>query len=93
MVVDVPRVWLKKNRQAESLNSRKLFSHSNIGNTTSTSETIAVRGGQENNMKVAPSTPTCFENISVVLNEVPAKGLHIYNNTCLLYTSVLLVCV
>ena len=48
--------------------SRKLFSHSSVGNTTSTSEITVVGRGQENNIKVAPST--CVENISILQNEV-----------------------
>ena len=59
------------NRKVEV--SRKLFSHSSIGNTTSTSETTVVGGEQENNTNVAPSTSTYVENIFNLQNEVPIK--------------------
>ena len=52
-----------------------------MGNAISASETTVVRGGQGNSIKVAPSTLTYIENISILQNEVPDKGLDIYNNT------------
>lgn len=56
--------------------SRKLFNHSRIGNTTSTPEAIVVGKDQEINTNV-PST----SSTTILQNEMPAKELHIYNNT------------